>query len=194
MPNLYIIAGCNGAGKTTASLTILPEMLNCKEFVNADNIAAGISPFNPESVAVEAGRLMLSRIRELMKDGVDFAFETTLATRSYVSLIRKAKGIGYKVTLLFIWLDSPATAMRRVADRVAKGGHSIPDDIIRRRYYRGISNLVNLYIPVCDRWMLVENETITPVPIAEGGRGIDNIIINAYIWSIINEQAKRNGV
>src|ERR1700743_3459001 len=123
MPNLYIIAGCNGAGKTTASYTVLPEILNCKEFVNADNIAAGISPFNPESVAVEAGRLMLSRIRELMKDCVDFAFETTLATRSYVSLVRKAKEIGYKVTLLFIWLDSPATAMRRVADRVAKGGH-----------------------------------------------------------------------
>lgn len=194
MLNIYIIAGCNGAGKTTASFTILPEMLNCKEFVNADNIAAGISPFNPESVAVEAGRLMLSRIRELMEDGVDFAFETTLATRSYVSLVRKAKEIGYKVTLLFIWLDSPATAMRRVSDRVAKGGHSIPDDVIRRRYYRGISNLVNLYIPVCDRWMLVENETITPEPIAEGGRDIDNIIINAYIWGIINEQAKRDGV
>lgn len=194
MPNLYIIAGCNGAGKTTASFTILPEMLNCKEFVNADNIAAGISPFNPESVAIEAGRLMLSRIRELMEDGVDFAFETTLATRSYVSLVRKAKDIGYKVTLLFIWLDSPATAMRRVADRVTKGGHSIPGDVIERRYYRGISNLVNLYIPICDRWMLVENETITPKPIAEGGIDIDNIIINAYIWKVINEQAKRDGI
>jgi len=194
VPNLYIIAGCNGAGKTTASFTILPEMLNCKEFVNADNIAAGISPFNPESVAIEAGRLMLSRIRELMEDGVDFAFETTLATRSYVSLVRKAKDIGYKVTLLFIWLDSPATAMRRVADRVTKGGHSIPGDVIERRYYRGISNLVNLYIPICDRWMLVENETITPKPIAEGGIDIDNIIINAYIWKVINEQAKRDGI
>jgi predicted ABC-type ATPase len=117
MPNLYIIAGCNGAGKTTASLTILPEILNCREFVNADNIAAGLSPFNPESVAIEAGRLMLSRIHELMKTGVDFAFETTLATRSYVSLIREAHQIGYRVTLLFIWLDSPETAMQRVADR-----------------------------------------------------------------------------
>src|SRR6202000_284158 len=120
MANLYIIAGCNGAGKTTASFTILPEMLNCKEFVNADSIAAGLSPFNPESVAIEAGRLMLARIHELMKTGVDFAFETTLSTRSYVSLVTSAKKIGYKVTLLFIWLDSPAAAARRVADRVAK--------------------------------------------------------------------------
>ena len=103
MPNLYIIAGCNGAGKTTASFTILPEMLNCREFVNADSIAAGLSPFNPESVAIEAGRIMLMRINELLRVGVDFAFETTLATRSYLSLIKDAQAAGYKVTLLFIW-------------------------------------------------------------------------------------------
>src|SRR5258707_8754839 len=115
MPNLYIIAGCNGAGKTTASFTILPEILNCKEFVNAHIIAAGLSPFDPESVAIEAGRLMLIRIHELMKTEVDFAFESPLATRSDVSLITKAKEIGYKLALVFIWLDSPATAGRRVA-------------------------------------------------------------------------------
>ena len=194
LPNLYIIAGCNGAGKTTASFTILPEMLNCREFVNADSIAAGLSPFNPESVAIEAGRLMLSRIRELMAVGVDFAFETTLATRSYVSLVRDAQRVGYKVTLLFIWLDSPETAIRRVADRVAKGGHSIPDNVIERRYYRGIYNLINLYIPTCDRWMLVDNETITPRPVAEGGADIDSITFNAYIWELIHEQAKRDGI
>lgn len=146
MPNLYIIAGCNGAGKTTASFTILPEMLNCKEFVNADSIAAGLSPFNPESVAIEAGRLMLSRIHELMKAGVDFAFETTLATRSYVSLVKSAQDAGYKVTLLFIWIDSPATAMQRVAERVVKGGHNIPPEVVDRRYYRGLFNLINLSV------------------------------------------------
>lgn len=194
MPNLYIIAGCNGAGKTTASFTILPEMLHCREFVNADSIAAGLSPFNPESVAIEAGRLMLLRIRELMDAKVDFAFETTLATRSYVSLVRSAKKIGYRVTLLFIWLDSPETAVRRVAERVAKGGHSIPVEVIERRYYRGLFNLITLYIPICDRWMLVENETLTPKPIAEGGDDIDDIIINTYIWTRINDQAKRDGV
>src|ERR1700742_4149739 len=112
LPNLYIIAGCNGAGKTTASFTILPEMLNCKEFVNADSIAAGLSPFNPESVAIEAGRLMLARIHELMKAKVDFAFETTLSTRSYVSLIKAAKRADYTIILLFIWLDSYDTAIQ----------------------------------------------------------------------------------
>src|SRR5579863_1122905 len=194
MPNLYIVAGCNGAGKTTASFTILPEMLSCKEFVNADSIAAGLSPFNPESVAIEAARLMLSRIQELLESRWDFAFETTLATRSYVSLVKEAQEAGYKVTLLFMWLDSPATAVRRVAGRVAKGGHSIPVDVIERRYFRGIINLVNLYIPICNRWMIVDNETVTPKPIAEGGLDIDNIIFNEYIWGVINEQAKRNGI
>ena len=194
MPNLYIVAGCNGAGKTTASFTILPEMLSCREFVNADSIAAGLSPFNPESVAIEAGRLMLCRIQELLEGRGDFAFETTLATRSYVSLVRKAQKAGYKVTLLFIWLNSPATAMQRVADRVSKGGHSIPEDVIERRYFRGISNLLTLYIPICNRWMIVDNETVTPRPIAEGGTGIDNIIINEYIWAIIKDQAKQDGI
>src|ERR1700761_9193137 len=125
MPNLYIIAGCNGAGKTTASFTILPEILNCKEFVNADGIAAGLSPFNPESVAMEAGRLMLERIDQLKKGGGEF----------WVELIRAARGMGYEVTLLYFWLSSPAIAKERVAMRVQRGGHNIPPEIIERRYY-----------------------------------------------------------
>jgi predicted ABC-type ATPase len=193
LPNLYIIAGCNGAGKTTASFTILPEMLNCKEFVNADSIAAGLSPFNPESVAIEAGRLMLSRIRELMKSGVDFAFETTLATRSYVSLVKAAQRASYKVTLLFIWLDSPETAIQRVADRVAEGGHHIPEDVIKRRYFRGIFNLVNLYIPVCDRWIVINNKTVVPELIARGTPSGENMVNNHYIWDVINDQSKTHG-
>ena len=104
--NLYIIAGCNGAGKTTASYTVLPEILNCREFVNADNIAAGLSPFNVESVAFAAARIMLQRMDELLNEKVDFAFETTLSTRSYVSFIQKAKSLGYQVTLLYFWLSS----------------------------------------------------------------------------------------
>jgi predicted ABC-type ATPase len=193
MPNLYIIAGCNGAGKTTASFTILPEMLNCKEFVNADNIAAGLSPFNPESVAIEAGRLMLSRIHELMKAGVDFAFETTLATRSYVSLVKVAQQAGYKVKLLFIWLDSPETAIERVADRVAEGGHDIPRDIIERRYFRGIFNLISLYIPVCDSWIVVNNRDVVPEVVAKGSHSGENTILNRYIWDVINAQSKEHG-
>jgi predicted ABC-type ATPase len=130
MPNLYIISGCNGAGKTTASYTVLPEILNCKEFVNADNIAAGLSPFNPESVAFESGRLMIQRINELVAHKVDFAFETTLSTRSYVSFVKKAKEIGHEITLLYFWLSSSEMAIERVAKRVSKGGHNIPTEII----------------------------------------------------------------
>jgi len=193
MPSLYIIAGCNGAGKTTASFTILPEMLNCKEFVNADSIAVGLSPFNPESVAIEAGRLMLSRIHELMGAGVDFAFETTLATRSYVSLVKAAQQVGYKVTLLFIWLDSPETAIQRVADRVAEGGHNIPEGIIVRRYYRGIFNLINLYMPICDSWIVVNNRNVVPELIAKGTISDENIIKDHYIWDTINLQSKEHG-
>src|ERR1043165_1020823 len=131
MPNLYIIAGCNGAGKTTASVTIFPEILGCREFVNADNIAAGIPPFNVEGVAVEAGRIMLQRIGELLQMGSDFAIETTLATRSYVHLVRRAKELGYNVSLIYIWLNTPELALQRVAERVRKGGHNIPPEVVR---------------------------------------------------------------
>lgn len=150
MPNLYIIAGCNGAGKTTASYTVFPEVLNCQEFVNADSIAAGISPFNVEGVAIEAGRIMLSRIEHLLNAREDFAIETTLATKSYVSLIKRAQAIGYKVSLIFIWLNSPEHAIQRVASRVKNGGHNIPTDVIERRFERGRYNLNSIYEPICD--------------------------------------------
>ena len=146
MPNLYIISGCNGAGKTTACNIILPEILNCMEFVNADNIARGLSPFNPESVAFESGRIMLKRIRELITAQVDFAFETTLSSRSYVALVKQAQLRGYRVSLLFFWLSSPKLTVERVNKRVSVGGHYIPADVIERRYYRGIYNLYNLYM------------------------------------------------
>lgn len=168
-------------------------MLHCREFVNADSIAAGLSPFNPESVAIEAGRMMLTRIHELMKAGIDFAFETTLATKSYISLVKSAQTSGYIVTLLFIWLDSPETALQRVADRVATGGHNIPEEIIRRRYFRGISNMINLYIPICDRWIVVNNQNVVPRLIARGTRMGENIIQNHYIWDVINGQSKTDG-
>lgn len=154
---LYIIAGCNGAGKTTASLTMLPEIWQCTEFVNADEIAKGISPFNPESVAIQAGRIMLERIETLLKDGATFSIETTLATRSYVQLVKRAKEQGYIVKLLFFWITSPEMAKQRVAKRVSEGGHNIPSDVIERRYYLGISNFFNLYKDAVDFWTLVDN-------------------------------------
>lgn len=186
MPNLYIIAGCNGAGKTTASYTMLPEILNCKEFVNADEIAKGLSPFQPDKVAFEAGRIMLHRIRELLVEGHDFAFETTLSTRSYVSLIKEAKQRGYNVTLVFYWLDSHDTAKERVKHRVLNGGHNIPDDVIERRYKRGIQNLTELYISQVEYWMVFDNNTKKSNLVAEGSSSIGFNIINPDIWSIIS--------
>ncbi len=166
--HLYIIAGCNGAGKTTASFTVLPEMLDCREFVNADEIAKGLSPFNPEGVAIQAGRLMIDRILHLLKEGLTFAFETTLATRSYVNLIQRAQKRGYFVTLLFFSLSSPEQAVARVAKRVSLGGHNIPTDVILRRYEAGLQNFFELYTPICDYWTLYDNSNIPGEKIACG--------------------------
>jgi predicted ABC-type ATPase len=154
---LYIIAGCNGAGKTTASFTILPEIINCKEFVNADEIAKGLSPFQPEKVAFEAGRIMLKRIDELLKANLSFAFETTLSTKSYKNKIKTARENGYTITLLFFWLQTVALAKERVKIRVSEGGHNIDPDIIERRYSNGIKNLFNIYLPIVDGALFFDN-------------------------------------
>ena len=155
--DLYIIAGCNGAGKTTASFTILPEILNCKEFVNADEIAKGLSPFQPEKVSIEAGRIMLERINDLLNSQANFAFETTLATKSYRSKIFLAKEKGYNVTLLFFWLRNADLAIERVRTRVIEGGHHIESEVIRRRYKNGIKNLFEIYLPIVDEIMIFDN-------------------------------------
>ena len=168
MPSLYIISGCNGAGKTTASLTVLPETLQCKEFVNCDEIAKGLSPLNPDGAKVAAGRLMLSRIKKLIADKEDFAIETTLAAKSYHSLIIKAREQGYKASLIYFWLQSPDLAIKRVAERVAHGGHHVDDSIIRRRYRAGIKNLFHLYCPVVDYFLFIDNSVMPSEIIAEG--------------------------
>ena len=180
---LYIISGCNGAGKTTASYTVLPEILDCREYVNADEIAKGLSPFNPESVAIEAGRLMLERIDYLMTAGVSFSIETTLATKSYVNLVRRAHKQGYNVKLLFFWLESPEMAKLRVADRVAKGGHNIPEDVIERRYYAGIRNLFNLFMNEVDYWAIFMNTKKPMTSIAVGGMAFEKHIIEVELYN-----------
>jgi predicted ABC-type ATPase len=155
--DLYIIAGCNGAGKTTASFTILPDILNCKEFVNADEIAKGLSPFQPEKVSIAAGRIMLERINDLLNSQENFAFETTLATKSYRSKIFLAREKGYNVTLLFFWLRNADLAIERVRTRVIEGGHHIETEVIRRRYKNGIKNLFEIYLPIADEIMIFDN-------------------------------------
>lgn len=155
--NLFIIAGCNGAGKTTASFTILPEIINCKEFVNADEIAKGLSPFQPEKVAFESGRIMLNRINDLLKESESFAFETTLSTRSYKNKIKTAREKGFTITLLFFWLQNVELAKERVKIRVSEGGHNIEPEIIERRYLNGIKNLFEIYIPIVDGLLIFDN-------------------------------------
>ena len=181
--NLYIISGCNGGGKTTASYTVLPEILDCKEFVNADEIARGLSPFNPDSVAIEAGRLMLKRINELLERGETFSIETTLATKSYIHLVRRAQAKGYVVKLLFFWLNSPELALLRIAERVAKGGHNIPEPIARRRYVAGICNLFNLFMDEVDSWVIFDNSENPRKQIASGGRNADTVIDEKLLYS-----------
>ena len=173
-PILYIIAGPNGAGKTTASMNILPDLLDCKEFVNADEIAKGLSPFKPEEVAVQAGKLMLERINSLLSQTVSFAIETTLSTRSYKKLVEQAQSLGYSVQLLFFWLESPEMACQRVAKRVSEGGHDIPVETIYRRYRLGLYNLFNIFIPIVDYWSLYDNNFETKL-IANSDKIVDLI-------------------
>ena len=191
LPKLYIISGCNGAGKTTASFTILPEILGCKEFINADEIAKGLSPFQPESVAVQAGRIMLTRMDELLQKGETFAFETTLATKSYKQKIEWAQANGYEVTLLFFWLDSPNIAKKRVAQRVAEGGHNIPLETIERRYYNGIANLFTIYIDMVDICYIFDNSEGRKELIVQKERHKDIVIYNNDKFNLMKNNDER---
>ena len=185
MPRMYIISGCNGAGKTTASYTVLPEMFDCKEFVNADEIAKRLSPNKPEAAAIRASRILLERIHELMDKGADFGVETTLATRTLLQVIDEARGFGYVVTLIYFWLNSPDLAVERVKRRVESGGHNVPEATVRRRYVQGIINLTVRYIPVVDNWMLLDNSSTPAVMIAEGGKDIMTKIHNKPVYDIL---------
>jgi predicted ABC-type ATPase len=187
MKKLYIIAGCNGAGKTTASYTVLPDILGCKEFINADEIARGISPFNPDKAAIEAGRLMLKRIKKMLETGESFAFETTLSTRSYLQFITRAKQLDYQVTCLFLWLDSEELAISRVQTRVREGGHNIPEDVIRRRYRSGLKNFFNLFLAKVDNWLFVDNSGDDYQVIAEGALNEESVS-NFEQWEDIKRE------
>ena len=170
-PTAYLIAGPNGAGKTTFATEFLPDFVHCREFVNADLIAAGLSPFAPETQAIRAGRLVLTRIKELAGAGRDFGFETTLAGRGYVRLIGDLKRSGYQVILFFLWLPSAEMAAVRVANRVRQGGHDIPEAIIHRRFEAGLRNFFRLYIPAVDAWHLYDGSRLPPQRIASTADG-----------------------
>ncbi|MGV0106673.1 Zeta toxin family protein [Nostoc sp. DSM 114160] len=188
MPSLYIIGGANGSGKTTVSMSLLPNFLDCFEYVNADAIAAGLSPLNPDSMAMEAGRLMIMRLRTLSNSGSDFAFETTLAARSFAPFIIDCRAKGYTINLIYFWLQSVDLAVERVAARVASGGHSIPEDVIRRRYQQGRINLISLYLPLCDRWIIYDNSNNDTRLVAEYRRGQQLVVYENAIWNQIRGQ------
>ncbi len=175
-PTVYLIAGPNGAGKTTFATQFLPDFVECREFLNADLIAAGLSPFAPESQNMRAGRLLLERMRELAKARRDFGFETTLAGRMHVRLIEDLKKWGYRIELFFLWLPSADLAVRRVAGRVSAGGHMVPEDVVRRRYASGMRNFIRLYSPRVDSWWLYDSSCMPPSLIAQTDGGVSHTV------------------
>lgn len=174
--NVYIIAGPNGSGKTTFAKKFLPDYAVCRNFVNADFIAQGLSPFSPRVFAIKAGRIVLEQINGLAESGVDFGFETTLAGKSYASLLKKLKAKGYRLHLFFLWIPNPQLAIARIKERVLSGGHNIASKDVRRRFTRSMVNLFRIYQPLLDSWMIFNNSGIVPVLIAKNVEG--NLIIS----------------
>lgn len=156
-PSIVMIGGPNGAGKTTISRAVIADTLGVAEFVNADVIAQGLSGFDPERAALRAGRVMIERLRELAEKRADFAFETTMASRTFAPWLNALVASGYRLHVVFVWLRSDELAISRVAARVRKGGHFVPDETVRQRYRRGITNFVRLYRPIAHAWRVYDN-------------------------------------
>jgi predicted ABC-type ATPase len=190
-PNLYIVAGPNGAGKSTFARLFLPDYADCREFVNADLIAAGLSPFNPESLAIEAGRLMLGRIETLARSKVNFGFETTLAGRGYVPLLRRLRNEGYRIHLFFLWLPDPQLALARVYERVLSGGHSVPEEVVRRRFTRGLANFFHIYETILDTYLVFDSSGDAPRLVAVRLYGNHVIFDETTFGRIQTEASKR---
>ncbi|MBU1261168.1 MAG: zeta toxin family protein [Planctomycetes bacterium] len=186
---IYIIAGPNGAGKTTFAREFLPNYAHCPNFINSDLIAQGLAPFWPEKANIKAGKLVLEQIHEYAKQQIDFAFETTLAGKTYFRMLRKFKENGYKLHLFFLWIPDTKLAIARINSRVAKGGHNVPVQDVKRRFKRSIYNLFNLYMPILDFWILFNNTSIQPLPIA---KGINQqvIIFNQVLFEKIKQSAE----
>lgn len=189
MPHLIVIAGANGAGKSTVAPFLLRDKLGVLEFVNADILAQGLAAFSPEKVAVSAGKIMISRLNKLAESRKDFAFETTLSTLSFVPRINKIRENDYEFTLIFLWLASAELAVSRVAERVRQGGHNIPEETIKRRYRKGLQNFFNLYLPIADNWYFYDNSDITALKlIAKGNTLKIEEVFNYDVWQILQKK------
>jgi len=188
--NVYIIAGPNGSGKTTFARTFLPEYAKCDRFINADLIAAGLSPFSPQQVAIKAGRLVLEQIKEYSNNGVDFAFETTMSGVTYLKYFKMLKEEKYKIHIYFLWIPSSQLAAARVRDRVAQGGHNVPISDIKRRFERSTEKFLKNYRPVADQWMLFNNEKSKPKLIARK----QNAHVDVFDKDLFYKITKKSGV
>ncbi|MBI4707797.1 MAG: zeta toxin family protein [Candidatus Omnitrophica bacterium] len=184
--NVYIIAGPNGSGKTTFAKKFLPNYAKCQNFINADFIAQGLSPFSPQAAAIKAGRLVLEQIHDLAKKDIDFAFETTLSGKSYISFLQELKKKGYSINIFFLWIPNPELALSRIKDRVAAGGHDVPAVDVKRRFYRGIYNFLHHYSPLSDSWLLFNNADAVPRLIVQSKFGKVEII-NKDLFEKITE-------
>lgn len=191
-PVIVVMAGPNGAGKSTLAPALVRDGFQIREFVNADEIARGLSGFDPAGVALQAGRLMLQRLRELAANRESFAFETTLATRSYAPWLQRLTELGYGVELCFVSLPTFEMAISRVADRVRLGGHDIPAQTIERRFHAGLRNFFQLYRPLADRWTVFDNSRIDVLRVvATGSRGLLDTIPEGKIWDTFRQRYDR---
>lgn len=187
MPNVIVLAGPNGAGKSTAAARLLQGTLHVTEFVNADVIARGLSAFHPEGASMAAGRIILTRLRELAEDGKDFAFETTLASRSFAPWLKRLiEERGYQLRLFYFWLPSAEMAVNRVAERARSGGHSVLEETIRRRYERGLANLFEIYMPLAERWFVFKSSEKGIPEIANGGRDLQMVVSSLDDWQQVS--------
>lgn len=190
-PNIVVLGGPNGAGKSTIARDVLVDALQVQEFVNADTIASGLAAFNPESAAFAAGRVMLARLRELAFARSSFAFESTLSSRTFAPWLRRQIASGYELRIVYVMLKSPQLAVRRVSKRVRQGGHDIPPDTVKRRFYRSAANLLNLYLPLATDWRIYDNSSSTPLLVARGCREVTETVSSPTLWKLLHAAAEK---